>query len=168
MAYGEAAQRVQLPRGDLICHAAPPTNLPRFTCLYSFLTQFSSQLLEAFWCSKWVMSGTVGNLEKSTFQRYKVRVNRSSDRKFMAPGSRVVRAVFRIFPMKISAKQGMLPANRELRLIAEIVVFLTYLSLWIKLQRARRNLRTKAAIREEKCVGFSICFPYFRQLSRAQ
>ena len=35
---GVAAPHVQLPRGDLICHAAPPANPPRFVHLYSFLT----------------------------------------------------------------------------------------------------------------------------------
>uniref|UniRef100_A0A2N9EZU0 Uncharacterized protein n=1 Tax=Fagus sylvatica TaxID=28930 RepID=A0A2N9EZU0_FAGSY len=75
-------------------HVAPPTNPPLFACLYSFLTRFSRQLLEAFWCSKWVIRGTVGNLEKSTFQRYKVCMNWSLDGKVITPGSRGVRAVF--------------------------------------------------------------------------
>jgi hypothetical protein len=95
-----------LPRGNLICHVAPPANPPRFACLYSFLTRFSRQLLGAFWCSKWVMRGTVGKLEKSTFQRYKVCANRSSDGKVMAPGSRGVRAVFLRFSGEDSGQTG--------------------------------------------------------------
>ena len=31
---------VQPPRGDLILHASPPPNLPRFSCEYPFLTDF--------------------------------------------------------------------------------------------------------------------------------
>jgi hypothetical protein len=114
------------------------------------------------------MWGTVGKLEKSTFQRYKFFMNRSSDEKFMAPGSRVSELFFRIFSTKIPAKWEMLPANRELRLVVGVAVFLKVLSLWINSQRIGRNLRPKAAVREEKRVGFSACFPYFRQLSRAR
>jgi hypothetical protein len=40
------------------------------------------------------MRGTVGNIEKSTFQQYQVCTNRSSVGKVMAPGSRRVRVVF--------------------------------------------------------------------------
>jgi hypothetical protein len=80
--------------GSLTRHVTPPANPPRFVCLYSFLTGFSRQILGAFYCSKWVMWGTVGNLEKSTFQQYKVCTNQSSDGKVMAPESWGVRAVF--------------------------------------------------------------------------
>jgi hypothetical protein len=95
--HGEAAPRVHLPCGDLSCHVAPPANLPLSMRLYSFLTQFSGKLLEAFWCSKWVIQGIVGKLEKYTFQQCKVCMNRSSDGKVMAPGSWVFRAVFSRF-----------------------------------------------------------------------
>jgi hypothetical protein len=40
-----ACEACSLPRGVLICHAAPPPNLPRFLCVYPFLTRFSGQ----FW-----------------------------------------------------------------------------------------------------------------------
>jgi hypothetical protein len=59
------------PRGDLIRHAAPPPNLPWFSRVYPFLTRFSGEILEAFWCSKWVMQHIFGNISTSTFQRYK-------------------------------------------------------------------------------------------------
>jgi hypothetical protein len=36
---------------------------------------------------------------------------------------------FYIFPAKIPAKRGKLPANRELRLVAGVIVFLTHLGL---------------------------------------
>jgi hypothetical protein len=73
------------------------------------------------------MRGTVGNLEKFTFQQYKVCANRSSNRKVMAPGSRGVGAVFLA---KIPAKREMLLANRELRHVAVVAVFLKVPNLW--------------------------------------
>ena len=60
----------------------------------------------AFWCSKWVIRDTVGNIYKYTFQRYKVCMNRSSDRKVMALGSREVRAVFLRFSGEYSGQMG--------------------------------------------------------------
>jgi cobalamin biosynthesis protein CbiD len=66
---------------------------------------------------------------ESTFQRYKVRVNRSLDGKVMVPGSRGVGAVF---STKIPAKRGKPPVNRELRLEAGVAVFLTHLGFRIK------------------------------------
>ena len=80
--------------GNLTRHLAPPANPPRFAYLYSFLTRFARQILGAFYCSKWVMRGTVGNLEKSTFQQYTVCTNWSSDEKVMAPESWGIRVVF--------------------------------------------------------------------------
>jgi hypothetical protein len=68
-------------------HASPPPNPPRFLRAYPFLTRFSRAVLEVFWCSKWVMHHIVGNLSTSSFQRYKVCANRSSDERVMAPGS---------------------------------------------------------------------------------
>ena len=74
---------------------------------------------------------------------------------------------FRVFPAKIPAKRGKLPANRELRLVSGVAVFLRHLSLRIKSQWAGRNLRTKAVVREKKRVRFSGCFSYVRQFLRA-
>jgi hypothetical protein len=85
----------------------------------------------------------------------------------MAPGSRASELFFCVFLARIPAKQEMLPANRELRLVAGVAVFIEYLSLWINSQRVGRNLHTKAVVREEKRVRFSARFPYFRQFSRA-
>jgi hypothetical protein len=50
----------------------------------------------------------------------------------MAPGSRGVRVVFSRFSEKIPAKQEKLPANRELRLIAGVAVFLMHSGSGIK------------------------------------
>ena len=91
------ARVVQLPCGSLILPCQPPPNPPRFSHAYPFLIQFSREVLEAFWCSKWVMHHIVGKLSTSTFQRYKVCANRSSDERVMAPGSRGAGAVFVCF-----------------------------------------------------------------------
>jgi hypothetical protein len=40
---------------------------------------------------------------------------------------------FCVFPTKISAKRGMLPANRELHVVAGVAVFLKVLNLRINL-----------------------------------
>ncbi len=59
------------------------------------------------------MRDTVGKLGKSNFQRYKVRVNRSSDGKVIGPGSRGVRAIFSRFSGEDSGQTG--DATGELR-----------------------------------------------------
>uniref|UniRef100_A0A2N9GNN3 Uncharacterized protein n=1 Tax=Fagus sylvatica TaxID=28930 RepID=A0A2N9GNN3_FAGSY len=53
------------------------------------------------------------------------------------------------------------PANRELRLIAGVAVFLMHLGSQINSQRAGKSPRAKAVVREEKHVRFSGRFPYF-------
>jgi hypothetical protein len=68
----------------------------------------------------------LGKLSTSTFQRYKVCMNRSSEGRVMAPGSWGARAVFCIFPAKIPAKRGKPPANRELHVVAGVALFLTH------------------------------------------
>jgi hypothetical protein len=101
------------PRGDLIRHAAPPPNLPRFLCAYPFLTRFSGAILEAFWYSKRVIRHIVGKLSTSTFQRYKFCSNRSSDGRVTAPGSWGAGAVFVRFSGEDSGQSG--KANGEPR-----------------------------------------------------
>ena len=63
-------------------------------------------VLEVFWCSKWVMQHIFGKLSTSTFQRYKVCTNRSSDERVMAPGSRGAGAVFVCFSSEDSGQTG--------------------------------------------------------------
>ena len=94
------------PRGNLIRHVAPPPNLPQFSRVYHFLTRFSEVILEAFRYSKWVMQHIVGNPQMSTFQTYKGYTNRSSDGKVMAPGSRVVWAIYSHFSGEDSSQTG--------------------------------------------------------------
>jgi hypothetical protein len=97
---------VQLPCGSLIRHAAPPPNPLRFSREYLFLARFSRAILEAFWYSKWVMQHIVGKLSTSTFQRYKVCVNQSSDGRVMTPESRGAGAVFAHFSGEDSGQTG--------------------------------------------------------------
>jgi hypothetical protein len=47
-----------------------------------------------------------GKLVKSTFQRYKVRANQSSNGRVMTPGSRGVRAIFLRFSGENSGQMG--------------------------------------------------------------
>jgi hypothetical protein len=97
---------VQVPRGDLIRHATPPPNLSQFSCTYRFLTQISRAISEALWCSKWVMQHIAGKLATSTFQRYKVCTNRSSEERVIAPESRGVGAIFSHFSGEDSGQTG--------------------------------------------------------------
>uniref|UniRef100_A0A2N9FKG3 Aminotransferase-like plant mobile domain-containing protein n=2 Tax=Fagus sylvatica TaxID=28930 RepID=A0A2N9FKG3_FAGSY len=90
-------------------HASSPSNPPRFPCAYPFLSDFRGQFWRSSWNSKWVMRHIVGKLSTSSFQRYKVCANRSSDEGVMAPGSRGIGAVFvHSSDAKIPIKRGML------------------------------------------------------------
>uniref|UniRef100_A0A2N9IJ37 Uncharacterized protein n=1 Tax=Fagus sylvatica TaxID=28930 RepID=A0A2N9IJ37_FAGSY len=89
---------VQLPRGSLILHASPPPNPPRFSYAYPFLNPIFE---DSFGGHSGAQNGSCSISSKSsrtsTFQRYKVRTNRSSDERVMAPGSQGVGAVFVVF-----------------------------------------------------------------------
>ena len=98
------------------------------------------------------MQHIFGNISMSSFQRYKVCANRSSDERVMAPGSRGVGAVFRAFPAKIPTKRGKPPANREFHVVAGVAIFPTHLGSRINFPRVGKTLRAKAVVREEKHV----------------
>uniref|UniRef100_A0A2N9ICD8 Uncharacterized protein n=1 Tax=Fagus sylvatica TaxID=28930 RepID=A0A2N9ICD8_FAGSY len=86
-------------------------------------------------------------LSTSSFQRYKVCTNRSSDEGVMAPGSRGIGAVFvHTLPAKIPIKRGMLSANREFHDVAGVIIFPTHPGSRINLLRAGKTLRAKAAL----------------------
>jgi hypothetical protein len=82
-------------------------------------------------------------------------------KKLWLPEVGVLELFFYVFPVKIPVKRGKPPANRELHVVAGVVIFPTHPDLWIKLQRAGKNPCAKAVVREEKCARFSACFPYF-------
>ena len=62
--------------------------------------------MEVFWCSKWVIQNIFGKLSTSSFQRYKVCTNRSSEERVMAPGSQDAGAVFVCFSCEDSGQTG--------------------------------------------------------------
>ena len=133
LARHHAARRVLMPREPCSCHvailsfhASTSPNLPRFLRAYPFLTRFSRAVLEVFRNSKWVMQHIAGNLSTSSFQQYKVCMNRSSDERVMSPGSYGAGVVFVCFPAKIPVKRGMLSANREFHVVAGVVIFPTH------------------------------------------
>ena len=66
-----------------------------------------------------------------------------------------------VFPAKIPAKWGMPPANRELHVIAEVVIFPMHLGSRVKLQRIEKTLRTKAAVRKKNAFNLQPIFPCF-------
>ena len=108
-----AARRVMMPREPCSCHvavlsfhASTSPNLPRFLRVYPFLTQFFRAVLEVFRNSKWVIQHIVGKLSTSSFQRYKVCMNQSSDERVMAPGSQGAGAVFVCFSGEDSGQTG--------------------------------------------------------------
>ena len=70
------------------------------------LDRFSRAVLGVFRNSKWVMQHIVEKLSTSSFQRYKVCTNRSSEERVMAPGSRGVGAVFVHFSDEDSGQTG--------------------------------------------------------------
>uniref|UniRef100_A0A2N9G8G4 Uncharacterized protein n=1 Tax=Fagus sylvatica TaxID=28930 RepID=A0A2N9G8G4_FAGSY len=99
------------------------------------------------------MQHIAGKLSTSSFQRYEVCVNRSSDERVMAPGSRGIGAVFVHFSGEDSDQTG--DAFGEPRVPRRS--WSRYLSnapglVRINLLRAGKTLRAKAAVREEKCV----------------
>uniref|UniRef100_A0A2N9GGG0 Uncharacterized protein n=1 Tax=Fagus sylvatica TaxID=28930 RepID=A0A2N9GGG0_FAGSY len=150
------------PLGSLILHASPPPNPPRFSCAYPFLTRFSRAVLEVFWYSKWVMQHIVGKLSTSTFQRYKVYMNRSSDGRVMTPGSRGAGAIFACFSGEDSGQTG--EATGEPRVARRS--WSRYLSNAPgpagQLAASRKDsARAKAVVREKNASNLRLIFPCF-------
>ena len=93
-ARDDGVHRVRPPHGSLILpcqHLSESSSV--FVCI-SFFDRYFRAIFGVFRNSKWVMQHIVGKLSMSSFQRYKVFMNRSSDERVMAPGSRGVGAVF--------------------------------------------------------------------------
>jgi hypothetical protein len=107
------------------------------------------------------MQHIFGKLSTSSFQRYKVFMNRSSDERVMAPGSRGAGAFLCVFLAKIPVERGMPPANRELHIVAGVVIFHTHLGSRVNLQRVGKTLRAKVAVREKNVPNLRLIFPCF-------
>uniref|UniRef100_A0A2N9HMZ5 Uncharacterized protein n=1 Tax=Fagus sylvatica TaxID=28930 RepID=A0A2N9HMZ5_FAGSY len=134
-------------------HASSSLESSSISVRVPFFIRFSGAVLEVFWNSKWVMRHIVGKLSTSSFQRYKVCANRSSDEGVMAPGSRGVGAVFvHSSGARFRSNGGCYSANREFHDVAGVIIFPTHPGSRINLLRAGKTLRAKAAVREKKCV----------------
>ena len=105
-ASDDSTPRVRLPRGILIL---PRQHLSESSSVFvrvSFFDRFSRAVLGVFRNSKWVRQHIVGKLSTSSFQRYKVCTNWSSDERVMAPRSRGTGAVFMCFSGEDSGRMG--------------------------------------------------------------
>jgi hypothetical protein len=92
--------------GRAITPSKPAVDTSSILVRIPFLTRFSRTVLEFFWDSKWVIQHITGKLSTSSFQRYKVCVNWSSDERVMAPESRGVGAIFVRFSSEDSGQTG--------------------------------------------------------------
>ena len=63
-----------------------------------------------------------------------------------------------VFLVKIPVEWGMLPANRELHVVAGVTIFPMHPGSLVNLQRVGKTLRAKAAVWEEKRVLFPARF----------
>jgi hypothetical protein len=79
-------------------------------------------------------------------------------RELWLPEVGVPELFLRVFPVKIPVKRGMLPENRELHVVAGVVIFPMHPGSRVNLQRVGKTLRAKAAVWEEKCVLFPARF----------
>ena len=66
-----------------------------------------------------------------------------------------------VFLAKIPVKLGMLPVNRELHVIAGVVIFPMHPGSWVNLQRVGKTLRAKAVVREKNAPNLRLIFPCF-------
>ena len=66
-----------------------------------------------------------------------------------------------VFPAKIPVKRGIPPGNRELHVIAGVVIFPTYPGLRVNLQRVGKTLRAKTAVRKKNASNLRLIFPCF-------
>ena len=65
------------------------------------------------------------------------------------------------FPVKILVERGMLSTNRELHVVAGVVIFPTHPGSRVNLQRAGKTLRAKAAVWKKNASNLRPIFPCF-------
>ena len=79
----------------------------------------------------------------------------------MTPGSRGAELFLCVFSAKIPVKRGKPPANRELHIVAGVVIFPTHPGSRVNLQRVGKTLRAKAAVSEKNASNLRLIFPCF-------
>ena len=115
-------------------------------------------VLEAFWYSKWVMQHIFGKLSMSTFQRYKFCVNRSSDERVMAPGSRGAEAVFVCFSGEDSGQTGDATGEPRVARLSRSRHLSNAPGLVGQLAASRKDSAREGGCPEEKCIESSAHF----------
>jgi hypothetical protein len=73
----------------------------------------------------------------------------------------VPKLFLRVFPAKIPVKRGKPPANRELNIVAGVVIFPMHPGPRVNLQRVGKTLRAKAVVREKNAPNLRPIFPHF-------
>uniref|UniRef100_A0A2N9H8N2 Uncharacterized protein n=1 Tax=Fagus sylvatica TaxID=28930 RepID=A0A2N9H8N2_FAGSY len=124
LARDDHARVVQLPRGNLILHASPPPNPPRFSCAYPFLTQ--------------LFEGSFGGL-------LELKMGHAAYRR---------KALDVYFPT-IPVKRGKPLANRELYVVAGVVIFPAHPGPRFNLQRLPMSDFDDLRYRRKACATFS-------------
>ena len=82
-------------------------------------------------------------------------------RELWSPEVEVPELFLCVFPAKIPIKRGMLPANREFHVVAEVIIFPTHPSSRVNLQRVGKTLRAKAPVRKKNASNLRPIFPRF-------
>ena len=163
---------------SIMLHGTWHSYLPAvlFSRLSSFgpkvYTVFYLSIRGSFWGSFGVQNGScvvlLEILRSLLFNDIKFVQIRAWSEKLWLLEARVSEQFFCVFSTKILAKPEMLPANRELHIIAEVALFIKVSNLWINSQWVGKTLCAKMVPREKKCIRFPTRFSYFRRFSRAR
>uniref|UniRef100_A0A2N9H4A8 Uncharacterized protein n=1 Tax=Fagus sylvatica TaxID=28930 RepID=A0A2N9H4A8_FAGSY len=119
---------------------------------HDFRTRFSRAILEAFQYSKWVMQHTVGKPQILLSNDIKLAQIGVRTKKLWLPEVGSSELFLCVFPANIPVKRGMPPANRELHVVAGVVIFPTHPGPHVNLLRVGKTLCAKATVREENHV----------------
>ena len=168
LAQHHATRRVMMPHEPCSCHMAVLSSTPApHRILLGFRTRTLSwpNFLGQFWRPFDTQNGSCSIFLESSrhllsngikFARIGVWT-----RELWLPEVGVPELFLCVFPAKISVKRGKPPANRELHVVAGVVIFPTHLGLRVNLQRVGKTLRAKAAVREKNTSNLRLTFPCF-------